>query len=202
MAEPCIMKPCRQSAKRKRVEEVFGWMKTVLQQRKRRFRELDRVGWMFTLRGGRLQHGADAESFRSSASISPGRIVLNTKTTGRLARVSLHASPRRIAKTRGNSYGRVTRLSQSRFFKQPARALLYFSILLIYLAPQFGYVSNFRRPVDPLIEPVDADCLQTDRCEALTRVCAVVLLAASSRTPLQTSAAVDSTEIPAWTTPK
>jgi transposase len=35
--------------KRKRVEEVFGWIKTVAQQRKTRFRGLDRVGWMFTL---------------------------------------------------------------------------------------------------------------------------------------------------------
>jgi transposase len=35
--------------KRKRVEEVFGWMKTVALQRKTRFRGPDRVGWMFTL---------------------------------------------------------------------------------------------------------------------------------------------------------
>jgi transposase len=35
--------------KRKRVEEVFGWMKTVALQRKTRFRGLERVGWMFTL---------------------------------------------------------------------------------------------------------------------------------------------------------
>lgn len=34
--------------KRKRVEEVFGWMKTVALQRKTRFRGLGRVGWMFT----------------------------------------------------------------------------------------------------------------------------------------------------------
>jgi transposase len=34
--------------KRKRVEEVFGWMKTVALQRKSRFRGLARVGWMFT----------------------------------------------------------------------------------------------------------------------------------------------------------
>jgi hypothetical protein len=34
--------------KPKRVEEVFGWMKTVALQRKTRFRGLDRVGWMFT----------------------------------------------------------------------------------------------------------------------------------------------------------
>jgi transposase len=35
--------------KRKRVEEVFGWMKTVALQRKTRFKGPDKVGWMFTL---------------------------------------------------------------------------------------------------------------------------------------------------------
>jgi len=35
--------------KRKRVEEVFGWMKTVALMRKTRVRGPDRVGWMFTL---------------------------------------------------------------------------------------------------------------------------------------------------------
>jgi transposase len=35
--------------KRKRVEEVFGWLKTVALQRKTRFRGLDRVAYMFTL---------------------------------------------------------------------------------------------------------------------------------------------------------
>ena len=35
--------------KRKRVEEVFGWMKTVALVRKTRFRGTERVGWMFTL---------------------------------------------------------------------------------------------------------------------------------------------------------
>ena len=35
--------------KRKRVEEVFGWIKTVALQRKTHFRGLQRVGWMFTL---------------------------------------------------------------------------------------------------------------------------------------------------------
>jgi hypothetical protein len=34
--------------KRKRVEEVFGWMKTIALQRKTQFRGPDRVGWMFT----------------------------------------------------------------------------------------------------------------------------------------------------------
>jgi transposase len=35
--------------KRKRVEEVFGWMKTVALQRKTRFIGPERTGWMFTL---------------------------------------------------------------------------------------------------------------------------------------------------------
>src|SRR5881628_642287 len=34
--------------KRKRIEEVFGWVKTIALQRKTRFRGPDRVGWMFT----------------------------------------------------------------------------------------------------------------------------------------------------------
>ena len=34
--------------KRKRVEEVFGWMKTIALQRKTRFRGPHKIGWMFT----------------------------------------------------------------------------------------------------------------------------------------------------------
>jgi hypothetical protein len=34
--------------KRKRVEEIFGWMKTVGMLRKTRHRGVDRIGWMFT----------------------------------------------------------------------------------------------------------------------------------------------------------
>ena len=34
--------------KRKRVEEIFGWLKTVGGLRKTRHRGVDRVGWMFT----------------------------------------------------------------------------------------------------------------------------------------------------------
>ncbi|MGC1449569.1 MAG: IS5 family transposase [Candidatus Sulfotelmatobacter sp.] len=34
--------------KRKRVEEIFGWFKTVALMRKTRYRGLERVGWMFT----------------------------------------------------------------------------------------------------------------------------------------------------------
>ena len=33
---------------RKRIEEVFGWMKTIGLLRKLRHRGLERVGWMFT----------------------------------------------------------------------------------------------------------------------------------------------------------
>lgn len=35
--------------KRKRIEEGFGWLKTVALQRKTKFRSTERVGWMFTL---------------------------------------------------------------------------------------------------------------------------------------------------------
>ena len=35
--------------KRKRVEEIFGWLKTVGLQRKTRFRGVERVGWGFIL---------------------------------------------------------------------------------------------------------------------------------------------------------
>jgi IS5 family transposase len=34
--------------KRKRVEEIFGWFKTVALMRKTQFRGLERVGWIFT----------------------------------------------------------------------------------------------------------------------------------------------------------
>ena len=37
-----------QSAERKRVEESFGWMKTIARMRKLRHRGLPIVGWMFT----------------------------------------------------------------------------------------------------------------------------------------------------------
>jgi hypothetical protein len=33
---------------RKRIEEPFGWIKTVARQEKIRFRSRDRVGWAFT----------------------------------------------------------------------------------------------------------------------------------------------------------
>jgi DDE family transposase len=35
---------------RKRVEEIFGWIKTVALMAKTHFRGCQRVGWMFTLR--------------------------------------------------------------------------------------------------------------------------------------------------------
>lgn len=35
--------------RRKRVEEIFGWIKTVGHLRKTRHRGIERVGWMFTL---------------------------------------------------------------------------------------------------------------------------------------------------------
>ena len=46
---------------RKRIEEVFGWMKTVGGLRKTRHRGTARVGWDVHLRRGRLQLGAIAQ---------------------------------------------------------------------------------------------------------------------------------------------
>ena len=40
--------------KRKRVEEIFGWMKTVGGMRKLRHRGLELVSWMFTFRQPRI----------------------------------------------------------------------------------------------------------------------------------------------------
>jgi hypothetical protein len=34
---------------RKKVEEIFGWVKTIAGMRKTKYRGSDRVGWMFTL---------------------------------------------------------------------------------------------------------------------------------------------------------
>ena len=36
------------SASAKRIEEAFGWIKTVAGQQKTRFHGVDRVGWAFT----------------------------------------------------------------------------------------------------------------------------------------------------------
>ena len=47
--------------KRKRVEEIFGWLKTVGGLRKLRHRGLDRVELDVHLRGGGLQPGPTAE---------------------------------------------------------------------------------------------------------------------------------------------
>ena len=62
--------------KRKRIEEVFGWIKTVGTLRKTRHRGLETVAWVFTF-GYRLQPRADAESDVSGTSIriSPRRTV-------------------------------------------------------------------------------------------------------------------------------
>ena len=47
--------------KRKRIEEVFGWLKTVGMLRKTRHRGIFKVGWVFTFAASGLQSGADEE---------------------------------------------------------------------------------------------------------------------------------------------
>ena len=59
--------------KRKRVEEVFGWVKTVALLRKTRHRGVRRVGWLFTLGGRAVQPGADPEPDRGRGDAMSGR---------------------------------------------------------------------------------------------------------------------------------
>ena len=63
--------------KRKRIEEVFGWVKTVGTLRKTRHRGLETVSVGVHVHGYCLQPRADAESdvAGSSIRISPGRSV-------------------------------------------------------------------------------------------------------------------------------
>ena len=63
--------------KRKCIEEVFGWLKTVGALRKTRHRGVFKVGWVFTFAAAAEQPGADAEPAvpGSSAGISLGRSV-------------------------------------------------------------------------------------------------------------------------------
>ncbi len=57
--------------KRKRIEEVFGWLKMVGMLRKTRHRGVFKVGWVFTFAAARLQFGADEEpAARSSLRIN------------------------------------------------------------------------------------------------------------------------------------
>ena len=71
--------------KRKRVEEVFGWIKTIALQRKTRFRGLERVGWMFTLAAS-TYNLVRMRNLQARSRIS--RSVSTDQKTGRLARVS------------------------------------------------------------------------------------------------------------------
>ena len=71
--------------KRKRVEEVFGWMKTVALQRKTRFRGLARVGWMFTF-AAYTATWCGCEIFRRQT--RKKKCGKSGKKTGHLGRVS------------------------------------------------------------------------------------------------------------------
>jgi len=45
--------------RRKRVEEIFGWLKTVAGLRKTRHRATARVGWTFTFAAAATGHSSD-----------------------------------------------------------------------------------------------------------------------------------------------
>ena len=62
--------------KRKRIEECFGWLKTIALMRKVRHRGVCKVDWYFYLRLRSLQSGAHAKSGRgSSGAVSRRRSV-------------------------------------------------------------------------------------------------------------------------------
>jgi hypothetical protein len=60
--------------KRKRIEECFGWLKTIALLRKVRHRGIFKVGWGFTFAGRRLQPSPHAES-RDGSSVSQNQKV-------------------------------------------------------------------------------------------------------------------------------
>ena len=60
--------------KRKRIEECFGWLKTIALLRKVRHRGIFKVGWVFTFAGRGLQLSPPAESDDAS-DLNQRRIV-------------------------------------------------------------------------------------------------------------------------------
>jgi hypothetical protein len=56
---------------RKRVEEIFGWIKTITGLRKTKHRGRKRVGWMFTFAAGRVQLGEIAKPRLAGCGLSP-----------------------------------------------------------------------------------------------------------------------------------
>jgi hypothetical protein len=103
--------------KRKRVEEVFGWIKTIALQRKTRFRGLERVGWMFTLaasaynlvRMRNLQAFPDAPGYAGSPAEAP--VPSRTlSTSAHLLPAQHHASKRNSCpKANRQSHGGAAR---------------------------------------------------------------------------------------------
>ena len=87
--------------KRKRVEEIFGWMKTVGGMRKLRHRGVELVGCMFTFAAGGLQPRAHSqpvdgscwsECMRSSVSTRPYR----RKNPSQIAKNGPMSAPARV----------------------------------------------------------------------------------------------------------
>jgi hypothetical protein len=64
---------------RKRIEEAFGWIKTIAGQEKAKFRGRERVGMGLHLRGGGLQSGAAAQTHGGADMSAPA----NFKFVGR-----------------------------------------------------------------------------------------------------------------------
>ena len=72
------------SSKRKRIEEIFGWLKTVAGLRKTRHRGVARVGWMFTFAAAAYNLVQDAQPLANRH--------LNLANTSRCATLDLLTS--------------------------------------------------------------------------------------------------------------
>jgi hypothetical protein len=68
--------------KQKRIEEVFGWLKTVGKLRKTRHYGISKVGRVFMVPAGGLQSGADEEPCGGFLRISSGRSVPERQEIG------------------------------------------------------------------------------------------------------------------------
>jgi hypothetical protein len=120
--------------KRKRIEECFGWLKTIALLRKVRHRGTLKVDWIFS-RLRRLQSGAHAKldgCYRSGA-VSPGRSV----SAGCENAHREHPAARKIAE-KLTTYSKITRQGE-----KSARATQFFSSLLEPTRVSFRRTGDF-----------------------------------------------------------
>jgi len=101
--------------KRKRVEEIFGWIKTIAGLRKTRHRGRARVGWMFTF-------AAAAYNLVRMRNLAASYGLTLTMAPGHAAPMP-HSAWESLKKTQARQLNQCARL----VFPQPARSSRYIS---------------------------------------------------------------------------